>query len=104
MNSEPQRVADTCRNDPEYLPECQDRSFGLEWLVVGELNHVGDGSEEGLVNMDIGIGVDGVIANVEELNDLGFWELFDDAFAAALILNQLAGNLRRAETRLNQKG
>jgi hypothetical protein len=42
---------------------------------------VGDGSEERLVNMDLRISVDGVVSNVEELNDLGFWELFDDAFS-----------------------
>ena len=39
-----------------------------------------DWSEEGLVDMDLGVGVNRIIANVEELNDLGFWELFDDAF------------------------
>ena len=30
--------------------------------------------------MNLGVGVDAVIADVEELDDLGFWELFDDAF------------------------
>ena len=40
-----------------------------------------DWSEEGLVDMDLGVSVDRIIANVEELNDLGFWELFDDAFS-----------------------
>ena len=78
--------------------------LGLERLVVGELDDVGDRGKQGLIHVHLGIGVDRVVADVEELNDLGFWELFDDAFAAALILNQLAGNLRRAETRLNQKG
>ena len=42
---------------------------------------MGDRSEEGLVNMDLGVGVDGIVSNVEELYDLGFWELFDDAFS-----------------------
>ena len=40
-----------------------------------------DRSEEGLVNMDLRIGVDGVVSDVEELYDLGFWELFDDALS-----------------------
>ena len=52
-----------------------------------------DRSEERLVDVDLGVSVDRIIADVEELNDLGFWELFDDAFSGALILDQLAGNL-----------
>ena len=39
-----------------------------------------DGSEQGLVHVHLGVSVDAVVADVEELNDLGFWELFDDAF------------------------
>ncbi len=42
---------------------------------------MGDGSKEGLVDMDLGVGVDGVVADVKELDDLRFWELFDDAFS-----------------------
>jgi len=52
-----------------------------------------DGGEQGLINVDLGVSVDGVVAYVEELDDLGFWELLDDALARALIFNQLAGNL-----------
>ena len=63
------------------LPQCQDRRLGLEGLVVGELDYMRDWSEEGLVDVDLGVGVDRIVADVEELNDLGFWELFDDAFA-----------------------
>ena len=51
--------------------------------------------------MDLGVGVDAVVADVKELDDLGLWELFDDAFATALIFNQLAGNLQGQDTRLN---
>ena len=40
-----------------------------------------DWSEEGLVDMDLRISVDRIVTDVEELNDLGFWELFDDAFS-----------------------
>ena len=29
----------------QYLPQSQDCLFGLEWLVVGELDHVRDRSE-----------------------------------------------------------
>ena len=39
-----------------------------------------DRSKEGLIDVNLGVGVDAVIADVEELDDLGFWELFDDAF------------------------
>jgi hypothetical protein len=42
--------------------------------------------------MDLGVGVDAVVADVKELDDLWFWELFDDALAGALIFNQLTGN------------
>ena len=58
---------------------------------------MGTRGEQGLVHLDLGVGVDGVVADVEKLNDLGFWELFDDAFATALIFNQLTGNLRRRQ-------
>ena len=60
-----------------------------------------DWGEEGLVDVDLGVSVDRIIADVEELNDLGFWELFDDAFSRALILDQLAGNLYKIRKRLN---
>ena len=30
--------------------------------------------------MNLGVGVNAVVADVEKLDDLGFWELFDDAF------------------------
>ena len=64
-----------------HLPQFQDLFLDLKGLVVGELDYVRDWSEEGLVDMDLGVGVNRIIANVEELNDIGFWELFDDAFA-----------------------
>ena len=60
-----------------------------------------DWGEEGLVDVDLGVSVDRIIADVEELYDLGFWELFDDAFSGALILDQLAGNLYKIRKRLN---
>ena len=40
-----------------------------------------DWSKERLVDVDLRVGVDAVIANVKELYDLGFWELFDYAFS-----------------------
>ena len=52
-----------------------------------------DWSEERLVDVDLGVSVDRIVTDVEKLNDLGFWELFDDAFSGALILDKLAGNL-----------
>lgn len=80
------------------LPQGENCLFGLERLVVGELDHMGSGSEQGLIYVDLGVCVDGVVAYVEELDDLRFWELLDDAFATTLIFNQLAGNLPQ-ETR-----
>jgi hypothetical protein len=63
-----------------------------------------DGGEQGLINVDLGVSVDGVVAYVEELDDLGFWELFDDALTRALVFNQLAGNLpKQTRQRLNQE-
>jgi len=40
------------------------------------------GREKWLVNIDLGVDVDRVVANVEELDDLGLRELFDDTFTA----------------------
>lgn len=82
----------------KYLPQGKNCLLGLERLVVGELDDMWSGSEQGLIYVDLGVCVDGVIAYVEELDDLGFWELFYDAFAATLIFDQLAGNLPQ-ETR-----
>ena len=63
-----------------YLPQGEDGLLGLEWLVVRELDHVRDGGKQRLVHVHLGVRVDAVVPDVEELNDLGFWELFDDAF------------------------
>ena len=62
---------------------------------------MGNRGEQRLIHVDLGVGVDAVVADVKELDDLGLWELFDDAFATALIFNQLAGNLQGQDTRLN---
>ena len=59
------------------------------------MDHVWDWGEQRLVHVDLGVSVDAVIADVKELDDLGFWELFDDALAGALILDQLTGNLHK---------
>jgi len=84
------------------LPQCEDCLLGLKRLVIGELDHVRNGSEQGLVHVHLGVGVDRVVADVEELDDLGFWELFDDALAGALILDQLTGNLRQKKQRVKK--
>ena len=39
-----------------------------------------DWSKKRLIDVDLGVGVNGIVADVEELDDLGFWELFDDTF------------------------
>ena len=51
--------------------------------------------EERLVDVDLGVDVDGVIADVEELDDLGLGELFDRALAAAMRDYLLAGGLNK---------
>ena len=79
----------------EHLPQSEDCLLGLQRLVIRELDHVRDGREQRLVHVDLGVSVDAVVADVKELDDLGFWELFDDALAGALILDQLTGNLHR---------
>jgi len=67
----------------------------LEGLVVRELDHVGFGREEGLVDVHLGVGVDAVVADVEELDDLRLWELLEDRLTRLLVLDELAGNLTR---------
>jgi hypothetical protein len=50
---------------------------------------VGQWLEEGLVDGDLGVWVDGVVADVQKLINLGFRKLFNNAFAGFLVLNQL---------------
>ena len=89
--SRTRQLLSVCR--PNYLPQREDCLLGLQRLVVRELNHVRDWGEQGLVHMDLGVSVDAVVADVQELNDLGFGKLFDDALAGALILDKLTWNL-----------
>jgi len=65
------------------LPQFENLLLGLLGLVVGELDDVGFGRENGLVHVDLGVDVDGVVTDVEELNDLGLRELFDYALPCA---------------------
>jgi hypothetical protein len=62
----------------------------LEGFVVGELDDVRLGREKGLVDVHLRVGVDGVVADVEELDDLGLGELFDDTFTACKFFLKLA--------------
>lgn len=39
--------------------------------------------------------MDGIVANIEELNDLWLGEVFDYAFARAKVLHELAGVLNK---------
>ncbi len=52
-------------------------------------------SEKRLIYVDLGVDVDGVVADVEELDDLGLGELFDYALPCAEVLHQLAGVLQK---------
>ena len=47
-------------------------------------------SEERLVYVDLRIRVDGVVADIEELDDPGLGELFDDTFTACKFFLKLA--------------
>ena len=68
--------------------------LGLEGLVAGELDDVRLGREKGFVNVDLRVCVDGIIADVEELDNLGLGELFDDTFTACKFFLKLAWVLR----------
>lgn len=65
----------------EHLPQLQYLFLGLEWFVVRELDGQGLWGKEGLIYVDLGIDVDRVVTDVEELNDFGLLVLIDDAFA-----------------------
>ena len=67
---------------------------GLEGLVTGELDDVRLGCEKRFVNIHLRVRVDGVIADVEELDNLGLGELFDDTFTACKFFLKLAWVLR----------
>lgn len=58
----------------------------MEGFVVCELNHRGLWGEERLVYVDLGIDVDRVVTDVEELNDFGLLILLDYTFAGSLFL------------------
>ena len=77
------------------LPQSENLLLSLLGLVVGELYDVRLGSKDGLVHVDLGVDVDGVVADVEELDDLGLGELFDYALPCAEVLHQLAGVLQK---------
>lgn len=64
----------------------------LEGLVIGKADDGWDGFKEGLINIDIGLGIDGVIGQVEELDDAGLLVgLIEEASASQLFLHQLTG-------------
>jgi hypothetical protein len=52
------------------------------------------GREERLVHVDLGVDVDGVVSDVEELDDFGLRKLLDNAFAGREFLLELAGVLQ----------
>ena len=69
------------------LPQLQDLLLDLEWLVVGELDHMRLGLEEGLVDVYLRIAVDAVVGDVEVLNDPGLGELINDASSRLLVFD-----------------
>ena len=48
----------------KHLPECENRLFCLERLVVGELDYVWDWGEKRLVDVYLRVCVDRVVADV----------------------------------------
>lgn len=73
--------------------------FHLEWLVVGELDHVRLRLEQGLVNIHLRVRVDAVVRDVEMLDDSWLWELIHDAAARLLVLDELARYLVKRKRR-----
>lgn len=63
---------------------------GLKGLVVCKLDNMRLWREERLVDVHLRVGVDGVVADVKELDDLGLGELFDDTFTACKFFLKLA--------------
>ena len=51
------------------------------------------GREKRLIDIDLGVNVNRVVTDVEELDDLGLRELFDDTFTARKFFLKLAGVL-----------
>jgi hypothetical protein len=82
----------------EHLPQLKYLLSGLEGLVVGELNHVRFGRKERLVDIDLGVDVDGVVSNIEELDDFWLRELLDNAFPGRSFLLLLARGLYSQKT------
>ena len=65
----------------------------MEGLVVSKTDDGGNGFEEGLVDINIGLGVDGEVSQVEKLNDPGFLVgFFVKTIAGQLLLDKLAGS------------
>lgn len=64
----------------------------LKRLIVCEADDGWDGFEEGLINIDIRFGIDGVVSEVEKLNDSGFLiGLIEESVAGELFLDKFAG-------------
>jgi hypothetical protein len=59
----------------------------LEGLVVGELDERGFRGEERLVDINLGIDVDGVVSNIEELNEFWLRFLFNCTFSGNLFFD-----------------
>ena len=81
------------RVEEGHLPKLEGLLAGLEGLVVSELDNVRLRREKRLIHGDLRVDVDGVVGNVEELDDLGLGEKLNDALAARLLLLELAGVL-----------
>jgi hypothetical protein len=63
------------------LPQLQYLFLGLEGFVVRELDHRRLWRKERLVYINLGIDVDGVVTDVEELDDFRLVRLIDCTFS-----------------------
>ena len=76
-----------------FVAEFEDFLLDLERLVVAEADDRGHSLEKRFINGDVGLGIDGEVSQVEELNDSGLLEgLIVEAVASQLFFHQLTGS------------
>ena len=74
-----------------FISELEQLIFDLKRLVVSESNHIWNALENRFVDRHAWVGIDGVVGQVQKLNDLGLVMLVVDNFPTHLLLQQWAG-------------
>ncbi len=75
------------------VAEFEDFLLYLERFVVTEADDRGYSLEKGFINGDVGLCIDGVVSQIEKLNDSGLLEgLIVEAVASQLFFDQLTGS------------